>query len=192
MKTVEIIGFKRANLGKAESKRLRDAGNVPCVIYGGKDHVHFHVPMILFRDIIYTKDACLVNVDVEGTIYKAKLQEAQYHPVSEVILHADFLQVFDDKEVIIDIPVTYTGTSAGVLRGGRFAPKLKTLRVKATPNKMPDTISIDITNMEIGDSFKVGQLSTEGLNILNNPLSTICSVVITRAVKTEDAAAEKK
>lgn len=192
MKTVEIIGFKRANLGKAESKRLRDAGNVPCVIYGGKEHVHFYVPMILFREIIYTAEACLVNVDVEGTIYKAKLQEAQYHPVSEVILHVDFLQIFEDKEVIMDIPVTYSGTSAGVLRGGRFAPKLKTLRIKAMPSKLPDNINIDITNMEIGDSIKVGELKNEGVNILNNPLSTICSVVITRAVKTEEPVAEKK
>jgi large subunit ribosomal protein L25 len=119
--------------------------------------------MILFREIIYTAEACLVNVDVEGTVYKAKLQEAQFHPVSEVILHADFLQIFEDKEVNMEVPITFSGSSAGVLRGGRFAPKLKTMKVKAMPSKLPDSINIDITNMEIGDSVKVGQIKADGL-----------------------------
>ena len=99
MKTVEIIGYKRANLGKTESKKLRSDSFVPCVVYGGKEQIHFSAPMILFRDLVYTPEARFVELNIEGKITKAILQDIQFHPVSEVILHADFLELFDEKSI---------------------------------------------------------------------------------------------
>ena len=114
MKTVEIIGYNRANLGKSESKKLRAEGSVPSVLYGGKEQIHFHSPMILFRDLVYTPEARFVNLNIEGHQTKAVLQDIQFHPVSEVILHADFLELFDDKPVTMDIPLRTVGNAPGV------------------------------------------------------------------------------
>ena len=123
MKTVEIIGYNRANLGKSEAKRLRAEVQVPCVIYGGDEQVHFYAPMILFRDLVYTDEAHFVHVNVEGLEFRAILQDIQFHPVSDVILHADFLQIFEGKVVKMDIPVHFEGTSPGVTKGGTLIKK---------------------------------------------------------------------
>ena len=133
MKTVEIIGYKRANLGKAEAKRLRAEGNVPCVIYGGEEQVHFSAPMILFRELVYTDEAHFVHLNVEGKEYQAILQDIQFHPVSEVILHADFLQIFEGKHVKMNIPVHFEGVSPGVTKGGTLIKKRRHLSILALP-----------------------------------------------------------
>jgi len=130
MKIVEIIGYKRANLGKTESKRLRGESFVPCVVYGGKEQIHFSAPMILFRDVVYTPEARFVELNIEGEIKKAILQDIQFHPVSEVILHADFLELFDDKPIKMSIPVVTQGIAPGIQTGGRLIMKMPRFMIK--------------------------------------------------------------
>ena len=125
MKTIDLIGYKRDVQGKKMVKALRQDAQVPCVLYGGKDTVHFHMPMILFRDLVYTPEVYLVNLNIEGDEYHCILQDIQFHPVSEIILHADFLQLFDDKKVKVEIPVKFSGTSPGIQKGGKLISKLK-------------------------------------------------------------------
>lgn len=183
MKTVEIIGFKRANLGKREAKDLRLEGKVPCVVYGGKEQLHFHVPMILFRDLVYTPEANFVNLNVEGTLFKAVLQEIQFHPVNEMILHADFLELNEKEPVKLDIPVRFVGTAPGVQKGGKLVTKMRKLSVKALPADMPDFIEVDVNNLDLGKTVKVGELEKKTYTILNNPMVSIVSVEVPRALK---------
>lgn len=198
MKTLEIIGFKRANLGKTESKRLREEANVPCVLYGGKDQIHFHTPMFLFRDLVYTPNVNKVKLTVDGSSYECILQDIQFHPVNEMILHADFLLLQDNKPVKMDVPVTFVGQAPGVLKGGKLIQKLKKLTIKALPKDLPDFIEVDVANLELNKSIKVGDVKTNKFTILNAKSNPICSVEVPRALKTaEDAggaapAAEKK
>ena len=188
MKTVEIIGYRRANLGKADSQKLRDEGLVPCVLYGGSDQVHFKAPMILFRELVYSPDVATVELNVEGTIYKAILQDIQFHPVSEMILHADFLELREDKEVKLDIPVRFVGVSPGVLAGGKLTTKLRKLKVKALPANLPDYINVDISDLELGRSVKVSKIQAEGYTILTNPSAPVATVTIPRALKQQQGA----
>ena len=183
MKTLEIIGFKRANLGKQESKRLREEANVPCVLYGGKDQVHFHTPMYLFKDLVYTPNVHKVKLTVEGNSYDCILQEVQFHPVNDMLLHADFLLLQDDKPVKMDIPVTFIGQAPGVLKGGKLIHKLKKLTVKGLPKNLPDFIEVDVNNLEMNKSIKVGDIKTDKFTILNSKSNPICSVEVPRALK---------
>lgn len=183
MKTVEVIGFKRANLGKSESKRLRAEGYAPCVVYGTGEQIHFYAPMILFKDLLYTPEARFVELNIEGDIRKAIVQDAQFHPVSEMILHVDFLELADDKPIKMAIPVRTTGNSVGVQNGGKLIMKKRHLDVKALPKDMPEFIEVDVSNLKLGKSTKVGALSPEGFGILNSPLVTIASVEVPRAMR---------
>jgi large subunit ribosomal protein L25 len=188
MKTLEIIGYKRANLGKSESKRLRNEGSVPCVLYGGDEQVHFYAPTIQFRDIVYTPEPAFVKINVEGQEFEAILQDSQFHPVSEMMLHADFLQLTRGKLIKMDIPVKTFGTSPGVANGGALTIKKPKLTIQALPKDMPDHIAVDISELKLGKSTKVGELETKNYTILNSPLVTIASVAIPRALrgKTEE------
>jgi large subunit ribosomal protein L25 len=186
MRTVEIIGYKRANLGKADAKRLRADSQVPCVLYGGKEQVHFSSPMILFRDLVYTPDAAFVKLNIEGEEHSAILQDIQFHPVSEIILHADFLALHKDNPIKMDIPVKFTGDAPGLIQGGLFVVKIRKVTLKALPDKMPEAITMDISGLDLGKSVKVGSIEADGFEILNNPRITIASVEVPRALKEED------
>ena len=192
MKSLEIIGFKRANLGKTESKRLREESMVPCVLYGGEDQVHFYAPMILFRDLVYTPEVHEVDLNIEGTHYKAVLQAVQFHPVNEMLLHADFLLMNDNKEIKMDIPVKFVGVSPGVLAGGKLVTKLRKLKVKALPANLPDFVEVNISDLELGKSVKVNKIKAEGYTILTNAASPVATVTIPRALKSAQAEAGKK
>ncbi len=194
MKTVEIIGYNRANLGKTEAKQLRADGNVPCVLYGGKEQTHFYAPMILFRDVVYTPEARFVELNVEGKKVRAILQDLQFHPVSEVILHADFLELFDDKPVTMEIPLKTEGNAPGVQSGGKLIMKLTHLKVKALPANMPEFITIDINDLKLGKTIKVRELSQGDYEIQNSPLVSLCSVEVPRAMrgKTGEEAEEEE
>jgi large subunit ribosomal protein L25 len=183
MKSLEIIGFKRANLGKAESRQLRLDGNVPSVLYGGEEQVHFYAPTFLFRDLVYTPEVHIVHLNIEGEEYDAILQDIQFHPVSETILHADFLLLQEDKPVKIEIPVKLKGNAPGVVKGGKLQLKLRTIKVKALPKNLPDHIEVDISKLELGKSVKVSAIDAGNLEILNNPLVTIATVEIPRALR---------
>ena len=129
MKTTEIVGFKRDGVGTASAKALRADGNVPCVLYGGKDVIHFHSPMYLFKDLLYSPDAHIVELNVEGLKKKCVLQECQFHPVSDMLLHVDLLEIFDDKPVVMEVPVRLTGRSKGVVSGGAMRQSFRKLKV---------------------------------------------------------------
>ncbi len=180
METIEIIGYKRANLGKKDSKKLREDGSVPCVIYGGDEQIHFHAPMILFRDLVYTPGANFVKLNIEGLEIDAILQDIQFHPVSEIILHADFLQLKDDKKIKMEIPVKIIGDSPGVQQGGKILMRIRKLSLMAYPKNMPSFVEVDISGLELGKSIKVEELLSEDYDILNSPLVSVVSVNIPR------------
>ena len=188
MKTIEIIGYNRANLGKSEAKRLREESMVPCVIYGGEEQIHFYAPMILFRELVYTAEAHFVHLNIEGREFRCILQDIQFHPVSEVILHADFLQIFEGKSIKMDIPVHFIGQSKGVTKGGTLVKKRRTLRVLALPKDMPEYIDLDITPLDFGRAIKVKEVPSENFEILDTPQASVAVVEIPRALrgKTDD------
>lgn len=192
MQSLEIIGFKRANLGKAESKQLRDAGNVPCVLYGGKDQIHFHAPAFLFRDLIYTSKVHTVDLTIGKEKFKCKLQDFQFDPVNDMLIHADFLLLDDKKEVKFEVPVKLTGTAVGVIKGGKLVPKLSKIKIKALPANLPDFLSVDISKLEVGKSVKVSDIKAENFTILNNMAIPLATVVTTRALRQEDPAPDAK
>lgn len=191
MKTVEIIGYKRANLGKTGSQKLRDEGLVPCVLYGGNEQVHFYSPMILFRELVYTNEAHFVHVNIEGEECKAIMQEVQFHPVSEIILHADFLKITDDRKVKMSIPTRLVGQAPGVAKGGTLVRKRAALKVYGFPKDMPDHIDVNVSELDFHHAIKVGDMTLSGLEFLDPKQATIAAVEIPRAAKlaAEDAAA---
>ncbi len=183
MKTVEIVGYKRANLGKSDSKRLREEGNVPCVLYGGGQQVHFYAPMILFRELVYTNEAHFVHLNIEGDEYQAILQEVQFHPVSEIILHADFLRIEENRKIKMNIPVRLVGRAKGVEKGGLLVRKRATLKVYGYPKDLPDHIDVDVTELDFHHAVKVGDMKVEGLEFLDPKQSAIAAVEVPRAAK---------
>jgi large subunit ribosomal protein L25 len=191
MKTVEIIGYKRANLGKADAQRLRDEGLVPCVIYGGPEQVHFYSPMILFRDLVYTNEAHFVHINIEGEESQAILQEVQFHPVSEIILHADFLKISEDRKIKMSIPTRLVGQAPGVSKGGTLIRKRAALKVYGFPKDMPDHIDVDVNSLDFHHAIKVGDMKMKGIDFLDPKQATIAAVEVPRAAKlaAEDAAA---
>ena len=183
MKTLEIIGYKRANLGKIDAKKLRAEGKVPCVLYGGKEQIHFETPMINFRDLVYTSDAHFVNIFVDGKQARAILQDLQFHPVSEIIMHADFLELTAGKTISMEIPVRTKGDPPGVEEGGKLYINQKHLLVKALPKDMPEEILVNISKLTLGSSVKVGDLETENFEFLTSDLVSAISVETPRTIK---------
>jgi len=183
MKTTEILAYKREDLSKAFNKKLRREAYVPGVVYGGEKPKHFYAPTILFRDLIYTPDAYFVDLNIEGQLTKCVLKEAQFHPVSEVLLHADFFEIADDKKVVMDIPVQVVGTAEGVKKGGKLFLKTRKVKVKALPADMPDTIDLDVSSLELGKSIKVEAINVEGVEIMTNSNVSVASVEIPRALR---------
>lgn len=185
MKTLEIIGFKRANLDGQSLNEVRDSGNVPCVVYGPgiPEQIHFYTPIILFRELIYTPEVHLVELNIEGTIIKAVLKEAQYHPVSEMILHVDFMAYTEDRPIKFEIPVKVEGSSPGIAKGGKLEFKTRTLKVKGLAKDFPDFVKVDIKELDLGKSFKVSDLKVQGFEILTSPNVSIVTVGIPRALR---------
>ncbi|HEY5825666.1 MAG TPA: 50S ribosomal protein L25/general stress protein Ctc [Cyclobacteriaceae bacterium] len=191
MKTIEIIGYRRANLGKTDSQAIREEGNVPCVLYGGEGQVHFYAPMILFREVVYTNEAHFVHLNIEGEECQAILQEVQFHPVSEILLHADFLKISEDRKIKMLIPVRLVGVAPGVSKGGTLVRKRAALKVYGFPKDMPDHIDIDVTTLDFHHAIKVGDMTMEGLEFLDPHAAAIAAVEVPRAAKlaAEEAAA---
>ncbi len=191
MKTIEIIGYKRANLGKADSQNLRDNANVPCVLYGGGTQIHFYSPMILFRELVYTNEAHFAHLNIEGEECQAILQDIQFHPVSEVILHADFLRIDEGRKIKMNIPTRIVGQAPGVSKGGTLVRKKMSLKVAGFPKDMPDHIDINVSELDFHHAIKVGDLKIPGLTFLDTKSSPIAVVEVSRAAKMidEEAAA---
>lgn len=189
MKTVEIIGYRRANLGKTESRKIREEGYVPCVLYGGNEQVHFYSPVILFRDLVYTNEAHFVHINIEGEECQAIMQEVQFHPVSEIILHVDFLRISEERKIKMDIPTRLVGQAPGVAKGGLLMRKRAALKVYGFPKDMPDHIDIDCSNLDFHHAIKVGDMKIAGLEFLDPHAAAIASVEVPRAAKLADETA---
>jgi large subunit ribosomal protein L25 len=187
MKSIEIKGSLRTELGKKSSKELRKAGNVPCVIYGKEKNVHFHAPELSFKNLIYTPEAHLVDLIIDNKAQKVVLKDVQYHPVSDKILHADFIEVFNDKPVIISIPIKVSGDSAGVIAGGKLNIKKRSLKVKGLPDDLPEHLNIDITNLNIHESVKVGDMSYDKIELLDPKKLMVLTIATSRVVQKTDA-----
>jgi large subunit ribosomal protein L25 len=182
MKTIEF----RTELGKKSSREIRKIGSVPCVIYGKEQNIHFHAPELAFKNLIYTPEAHLVDLNIENKLIKAVLKDVQYHPVSDKILHADFIEVFDDKPVVINIPIKVSGDSIGVIAGGKLNIKKRSLKVKGLPADLPEHLNIDITNLKIHDSVKVGDMSYPKIELLDPRRLMVLTIATSRvAAKTE-------
>ncbi|RMA66224.1 50S ribosomal protein L25/general stress protein Ctc [Ulvibacter antarcticus] len=188
MKSITINGSQRESVGKVATKAIRNAGMVPCVVYGGDKPVHFSAPELAFKDLIYTPDVHTVVIALEdGTEVNAILQDIQFHPVTDRILHMDFYQIFDDKEVMMEIPVRVIGNSRGVKNGGTLRIVSRKLRVKAVPKDLPDFIEADITEMKIGAKMYVTAVKSDKFSILHADNTVICQVRTSRtAVEDEE------
>jgi large subunit ribosomal protein L25 len=182
MKTFEIKGALRQDLGKKESKDLRKQKLVPCVIYGGEKNLHFSAHENQFKKLVYTPDVYLVKLEVDGQAFDAVMQDIQFHPVSDSIIHIDFVQVFPDKKVTVNLPVRLTGSSVGLLEGGKLRQRRHYLKVNGLIKDMPDRLEIDLTDMNIGESIKIGDLVYDNLEILDPPRAMVVGVVSSRLI----------
>jgi len=187
MKSITINGSKRESVGKKATKALRNAGQVPCVLYGGDQPVHFSAAELAFSKLVYTPNAHTVVIALGDTSFNAVLQDIQFHPVTENILHIDFYQLFDDKEIAMDIPVVLTGNSVGVRAGGVLRRNRRKLRIKALPTNLPDDIKVDISKLKIGNKVYVSQLPSEDYKFLHSDNTVVCQIKQSRvSVNIED------
>lgn len=187
MKTIEIKGSFRTELGKKSSKQIRKAGSVPCVIYGKEKNIHFHAPELSFKGLVYTPEAHLVKLVIDNKEFRAVLKDMQFHPVKDNILHADFIEVFNDKPVVISIPVRVHGDSVGVIAGGKLIIKKRNIKVKGLADNLPEFLPVDITNLKIHDGVKVGDLSYDKIELLDPKKSLVLSIATSRVAQKTDA-----
>ena len=176
MKSITINGSKRESVGKKATKALRNAGEVPCVLYGGDQPVHFSAAELAFSKLVYTPNAHTVVIALGDDSYNAVLQDIQFHPVTDKILHIDFYQLFDDREISMDIPVVLTGNSPGVRAGGVLRRNRRKLRIKALPTNLPDFIEVDISKLRIGNKVYVTSLFNDDYKFLHPDNTVVCQV----------------
>lgn len=182
MKTIAIEGSLRENLGGSSAKQLRREGQVPCVIYGGDENIHFYTPENSFKNLLYTPEVFNAEVTLEGKKYNCVIRQAQFHAVTDQVEHVDFLELLPKKEVMIRVPVVLRGNARGVRNGGRLKVNLRRLRVKAIPSGLPGQIEIDITDLKIGDTVRVEDVSVDGFVIDHEPTRAICLIQTARNV----------
>jgi large subunit ribosomal protein L25 len=189
MKTVSLSGSPRANVGKTDANALRAKGRVPCVIYGNGVQTHFSADERHFKNIIFTPDTNLVEIDLDGKKFKTILQESQYHKINDKLIHCDFLQITDDKPVSVFLPVKTKGQAAGVKDGGRLVIKMRKIRVKGLIAKLPEVIELNIEKLTIGKSIAAGDIKIDGITILHPSNISVVSCQTQRAVVEEVVAA---
>lgn len=193
MKSITINGLKRESVGKVATKALRNAGKVPCVVYGGDTPIHFSAEEIAFKDLVYTPDVHTVVIALEdGTKVECILQDIQFHPVNDKIIHVDFYQIYDDKEVTMEIPVRIVGNSKGVRNGGVLRIVNRKLRVKALPKNLPDFIEADITEMRIGNKMYITAIEQEKFKIMHGENTVICQVRTSRTIIADEEEGEEE
>ena len=183
MKTFELKGTQRTDLGKKASKAYRKEGLVPCVLYGGEEVIHFTVTTDGIRKLVYTPEVYITSLELGRKKHLAVMKELQFHPVSEQLLHVDFLQVTDKKPVVIDIPVVLEGLAEGVKTGGKLSLEMRKLKVKGLHKDLPEKLVINIDNLGLGKTIQVGQLSFPNLELLNAKDNVVCAVKLTRAAR---------
>ena len=191
MRTLEVSAAARTEIGTKYSKLLRRENKVPCVLYGGKEVMHFTMQEKDFRKIVYTPEVFSVHIDIDGKKVKAVMQDIQFHPVTDRVIHADFIQLFDDVAVKVDLPVRLNGISKGVLAGGKRRFKLKRLRTLGLHTAFPDYIDIDVKELKIGGSIKVEDIVIDGLEFLDPPNRVIVAIKTARALVVESEEGEE-
>ena len=180
MKSITLQGTAREQVGKKETKLLRNEGNVPCVLCGGEETIHFYVDERALHPLLFTPDVFLVNIEIGGNTHQGVMQETQFHPVTDRALHVDFVAVHEDKPVSVALPVILTGTSPGVRAGGKLRLNSRKLKVKGLAAKLPDAVEVDISKLKIGQSVKLGTLQVEGLEFLESPNNVVVAVKTSR------------
>ena len=191
MKSITIQGTKRESVGKKSTKALRDAELVPCVVYGGGEPLNFSAEEKAFKGLVYTPEAHTVSIEVDGQTIPAVLQDIQFHPITDKILHADFYQLADDKPVIMEVPVRITGRAKGVLAGGVLRQSFRKLRLKAIPANLPDEIVVDVTPLKIGNKLYVGDIKNDQYTFLHPDNAVVAAVKMSRnAMKNAGAMVE--
>ena len=195
MREISINGQVREGLGKKAAKMLRKEGLIQCNLYGEKKDVNglpealaFSVPFSELRKVVYTPHIYVVNININGTNHVAIMKELQFHPVTDALLHADFYEINDTKDITIGIPVKLNGLAQGVRDGGRINLSIRKINVKAQYKNIPEVLNIDVTNLGLGKSIKVGELSFEGLELVTPAEVVVCSVKATRASRSAAAA----
>lgn len=191
MQSITINGSQRESVGKSATKALRNAGQVPCVIYGGDETIHFSAEQKAFKKLVYTPNVYTAKIELDGKTYDAILQDIQFHPIHDVILHVDFFQVSADKEITMNVPVKVVGKSKGVAMGGALRQNLRKIKVKAIPANLPDFVEADITELNIGNKLTVSTLRNDQYQILHNDNTVVAQVKMSRnAAKAEDEGEE--
>ncbi len=185
MKSVKIEGNKRSDLGKKATRQVRSEGNVPAVIYGGKETIHFSAPAMAFRTLVYTPDFQLAEITVDGKTYKTIMKDLQFDVVTDELNHIDFLELVEDRKVNATLPIRFHGQSQGVKDGGRLELKIKALHVRTYPKYLTENISVDITNLQLHGNIRVEDVKADNMEIMNSPRIPIASVVTTRALRQE-------
>lgn len=192
MKTITIEGHLRTESGKKAARQIRSQENVPAVIYGGAQEVNFYASAKAFKPLVYTGEFQIADVTVDGKNYRCILKDLQFDKVTDALIHLDLLELVDDKKVVATLPLKFTGTSVGVKEGGKLVIKIKSLKVKALPKDLVETINVDITNLALNANIRVEDVKAPGLEIMNSPRIPIASVVMTRQLKQEEATAAKE
>ena len=193
MKSITINGSQRESVGKVSTKALRNAGKVPCVLYGGEKPIHFSVNELEFKDLVYTPNAHTAVIELEdGQKFEAVLQDIQFHPVTDSIFHVDFYQLFKDKPVTMDIPVILEGNSPGVRNGGRLLFRKRKLSIKALPDLLPDFITVNISKLRIGGTISVESLLSENYTILHPDNTSVVQVKASRTSVADDSEDEEE
>lgn len=194
MKEFALTGTKRETVGKKASKLMRKEGLIPCNLYGEKfvdgkpEALSFSIPMTELRKAIYTPHIYVLNLTIDGKEHKAIMKELQFHPVTDAVLHVDFLEISEEKPITVGIPVKLNGLAVGVRNGGKLNLSIRKINVTAPYKQIPEVLDIDVTNLELGKSIKVGQLNFDGLKIATSPEVIVCSVKATRASRSAAAA----
>ena len=190
MKSITIQGTKRESVGKKSTKALRDAELVPCVVYGGAETLNFSAEERSFKGLVYTPDAHTVSIEVDGQTIPAVLQDIQFHPITDKILHADFYQLADDKPVVMEVPVRLTGRAKGVVSGGALRQSFRKLKLKALPANLPDEIVVDVTPLKIGNKLYVGDIKTNNFTFMHPDNAVVVAVKMSRTAMKGGAAVE--
>jgi large subunit ribosomal protein L25 len=189
MKTITIEGQLRTEHGKSATRQLRSQDLVPGVIYGGAQEINFSAPAKAFKALVYTPNFQLADVTVDGKTYRCILKDLQFDKVSDKLIHVDLLELVEDKKVVAQIPLKFTGVASGVRAGGRLVPKMKSLKVKTYPKHLREQIEVNVDALEIGENLRVQDVKDENYEFVNSPRIPIVSVVTTRALRQEEAAA---
>ena len=189
MKTSTIEGQLRTETGKKYTRQLRSQQLVPGVIYGGSQEVNFYAPVLSFKNLVYTSEFQLAQLNIDGKSYRCILKDVQLNKVTDELAHLDFLELVEDRKVVATIPIKFTGSSIGVKEGGKLVAKIKSLKVKCYPKDLRENIEVDLTDLEINGNIRVEDVKDDNLEILNSPRIPIASVVMTRQLKQEEASA---